>query len=93
LFSDDLTLPFLERAREDLPDLDLIDAHTHLGSNDPDDYRCTPGELLAALELADARAAVFPMHEPGGYAPANDFVIEQARGSGGRLAAFCRLDP
>jgi uncharacterized protein len=93
LYSDELTLPFLERLRGELPGLDLRDAHTHIGQNDPDEYRCSPEELLAALELADARAAVFPMHEPDGYPPANDWVIEQARASGGRLAAFCRLDP
>jgi hypothetical protein len=33
------------------------------------------------------------MHEPGGYPPANDHVMEEARNSGGRLVAFCRLDP
>jgi hypothetical protein len=93
LYSDELIIPFLERLREELPGLDLRDAHTHIGQNDPDEYRCSPEELLAALELADARAAVFPMHEPDGYPPANDIVIEQARESGGRLAAFCRLDP
>jgi predicted TIM-barrel fold metal-dependent hydrolase len=93
LFSDDLTLPFLERIREEVPDLALADAHTHIGQNDPDEYRCTPEELLAALEIAGASAAVFPMHEPGGYPPANDMVLDEARRSAGRLAAFCRLDP
>jgi hypothetical protein len=43
--------------------------------------------------VAEARAAVFPMQEPDGYPPANDIVLEEARRSGGRLAAFCRLDP
>jgi hypothetical protein len=33
------------------------------------------------------------MHEPAGYAPANDMVIEEAARSGGRLVPFCRLDP
>ena len=33
------------------------------------------------------------MHEPDGYAAANDRVIEAAEDSGGRLVAFCRLDP
>jgi hypothetical protein len=93
LFKDDLTLPFLERLREEVPGLALSDAHTHIGSNDPDGYRCGREELVEALELADARAAVFPMHEPDGYPPANDMVLEQAERSDGRLAAFCRLDP
>ena len=42
---------------------------------------------------SDARAAVFPMHEPDGYPPANDMVIEEAARSDGRLVPFCRLDP
>jgi predicted TIM-barrel fold metal-dependent hydrolase len=93
VFKDDLTLPFLERVREELPGLDLADAHTHIGANDPDGYRCSREELVEALEAAGARAAVFPMHEPDGYPPANDMVLEQAERSNGRLVAFCRLDP
>jgi len=93
LYKDDLTLPFLERAREEIPGLELADAHTHIGSHDPDGYRCSGAQLVEALELAGASAAVFPMHEPEGYPPANDMVLEQAAASGGRLSAFCRLDP
>jgi hypothetical protein len=33
------------------------------------------------------------MQEPDGYPPANDRVLDEARRSNGRLAAFCRLDP
>jgi len=33
------------------------------------------------------------MHEPGGYPPANDAVIEHAKRSEGRLVPYCRLDP
>jgi predicted TIM-barrel fold metal-dependent hydrolase len=91
--SDELILPWLERLREELPGLDLFDVHTHIGGNDPDGYRCSPRELLDALELAGARAVVFPMHEPDGYAAANDRVLDEAAGSGGRLVAFCRVDP
>jgi uncharacterized protein len=36
---------------------------------------------------------VFPMHEPAGYPPANDRVMEAAAGSDGRLVAYCRVDP
>jgi predicted TIM-barrel fold metal-dependent hydrolase len=91
--SDELILPWLERVREELPDLELFDVHTHIGTNDPDGYRCSPRELLDALELVNARAVVFPMHEPGGYGPANDRVLEEAAASDGRLVAFCRVDP
>ncbi len=33
------------------------------------------------------------MHEPAGYPPANDFVIEAAAGSDGLLVPFCRVKP
>ena len=91
--ADSLLLPWFERLRADLPGLELFDVHTHLGSNDPDGFKQTPTELLEHLMAAGARAAVFPMHEPGGYPPANDAVLEAARASRGRLTAFCRVDP
>jgi len=93
VFSDPALLPWLDRLREEVPRVDLIDAHTHIGANDPDGYRCTAPQLLEVLETATSRGVVFPMHEPGGYPPANDVVLEHAADSGGRLAAFCRLDP
>jgi uncharacterized protein len=86
-------LPWLERLRDEVPDAELLDAHTHLGSNDPDGYKCSREELVAALEHIDARAFVFPMHEPDGYPPANDMVLAEARAADGRLIPFCRLDP
>jgi predicted TIM-barrel fold metal-dependent hydrolase len=86
-------LPWLERMRDEIPGLDLLDAHTHIGSNDPDEYRCSRRELVDALERIDAQAIAFPMHEPDGYPPANDMVIAEAEASGGRLFPFCRLDP
>jgi uncharacterized protein len=90
---DTLILPWLERVRQELPELSLFDAHTHIGHNDPDGYSSSRGELVEALERADARAVVFAMHEPEGYPPANDTVIAEAASSDGRLVPFCRLDP
>jgi hypothetical protein len=86
-------LSLLDRAREEIPGVELFDAHTHLGANDPDGYHCTGAELAALLKLAGARAVVFPMHEPDGYPPANDMVIEEAQASDSMLVPFCRLDP
>jgi uncharacterized protein len=86
-------VPWFERLRAEIPELEPIDAHTHIGANDPDGYRCTREQLVHALERIDARAFVFPMHEPDGYAPANDMVIEEAARTDGRLFPFCRLDP
>jgi uncharacterized protein len=91
--TDDLFGPWLAEARQRTPGLDLVDAHTHFGQNDPDEFRATPAELIGALEAAGADGVVFPMHEPGGYPDANDRVIAEAEASGGRLTAFCRLDP
>ena len=76
-----------------LDGVELVDAHTHLGFNDPDGFSCSVAELTEALEAAGARGVAFPMHEPAGYREANDAVIAASRGSGGRIAAFCRLDP
>lgn len=86
-------LPWLEQLRADLGDLGLLDAHTHFGANDPDGFRQTPRQLLDRLEAAGARAVVFPMHEPGGYAEANDAVRAAAAEHPDRLFAFCRVDP
>ena len=93
MFPDRVILPWLDRLRAELPDLELFDVHTHIGGNDPDGFTCAPEELLDALQRANARAVVFPMHEPGGYPSANDRVISEAKASGGRLVAFCRVNP
>ncbi len=90
---DDLLRPWWERLEDDLPGLAPFDAHTHVGQNDPDGFRSSAGELTASLAEIDARAAVFPMHEPDGYSAANDRVLLEAEASGGRLVPFCRLDP
>jgi predicted TIM-barrel fold metal-dependent hydrolase len=90
---DAILRPWWDRLRADVRDLDLFDAHTHVGNSDPDGARQTPEQLLAALEPVPARAVVFSMHEPDGYPAANDGVLEAAASSKGRLVAFCRLDP
>jgi uncharacterized protein len=86
-------LPWLAGVREAVPDLEPLDAHTHIGFNDPDGYSCSSEELRGALERIGARAFVFPMHEPDGYPRANEMVIEEAERSDGRLFPFARLDP
>ena len=93
MVSDFGLLPWLARLREEVPGANVLDAHTHIGSNDPDGYRCTRIELVESLERIDARAIVFPMHEPDGYPAANDMVLAEAAASDGRLFGFCRLDP
>jgi uncharacterized protein len=79
---------------EQVPGLELFDAHTHLGQNDPDGMKQTPEELVSSLRSAGARGAfTFPFHEPDGYRDANDAVIEAAAASGGLLVPFCRVNP
>jgi len=90
---DAILRPWWDRLRGDLNDPPLLDAHTHIGSSDPDGARQTAGELIEALEHVPARAVVFAMHEPDGYPAANDRVLEAAAASDDRLVAFCRLDP
>jgi predicted TIM-barrel fold metal-dependent hydrolase len=85
-------LRWYERERARLG-LEVFDAHTHVGEHDPDTMRCSPAELLASLEQADARAVVFPLQEPDGYRGPNDVAMAAAAASGGRLVAFARLDP
>jgi uncharacterized protein len=85
---------WLDSARAQVPGLELFDAHTHLGQNDPDGFKQTSDELLRTLRRADARGCfVFPMHEPDGYRDANDDVITAAANSDGLLVPFCRVNP
>jgi predicted TIM-barrel fold metal-dependent hydrolase len=85
---------WLDAARSLVPSLELFDAHTHLGQNDPDGFKQTPEELTQVLRSADARGCfVFAMHELVGYRDANDSVITSAEQSGGLMVPFCRVDP
>jgi predicted TIM-barrel fold metal-dependent hydrolase len=93
VYADELLFPWTEQTLRLLPQTTLFDAHTHIGVNDPDGFKCTAEELLATLAPTGSRAVVFPMHEPGGYPPANDHVLQAAADSGGRLVAFCRINP
>jgi predicted TIM-barrel fold metal-dependent hydrolase len=89
-----LLRPWFELTLDQVPGLELFDAHTHLGQNDPDGMSQTPEQLLAVLQAADARGAfVFAMHEPDGYQQANDMVIEAAREYDDLLVPFCRVQP
>jgi hypothetical protein len=79
--------------QEHLGGVQLYDAHTHLGANDPDGNHQTPDELLAGLKPIDARAVTFAMHEPDGYPAANDAILAAVAAAPDKLAAFCRVDP
>jgi predicted TIM-barrel fold metal-dependent hydrolase len=87
--------PWIDVIHHQLPDLELFDAHTHLGENDPDGMRQSPDELVEVLTVAEARGCfVFPMHEPDGYPAANDMVLAAAaEAPDGLLVPFCRVNP
>jgi uncharacterized protein len=93
VYTDELLLPWFQALRADLPPVDLFDCHTHVGVNDPSGFSATADQLLDALELADARAAVFPLKEPAGYAEANLAVARLSAERPDRLVSFARLDP
>jgi predicted TIM-barrel fold metal-dependent hydrolase len=90
-----MLLPYFERlvAGVGAEPLELFDIHTHIGHNDPDGLQQTPAELLARLDTIGADAVTFPMHEPSGYPEFNDVALRVATESGGRIRAFCRIDP
>ncbi len=86
--------PYTDVVRAMVPGLELFDAHTHVGFNDPDGMRQSPEELIANVRDVGARGVfVFPFHEPDGYLRANDAVLAAAADSGGLLVPFCRVDP
>src|SRR5215469_2334222 len=86
--------PWIQIVREQVPGLELFDAHTHLGEHDPDGMHQSAEELLAILRIAGARGCfVFPMHELDGYSPANDMVLAAAQEAGELFVPFCRVNP
>jgi predicted TIM-barrel fold metal-dependent hydrolase len=87
--------PYLRHELARYGELELFDAHTHIGRNDPDGYCAEPAEILAAMNAAgQRRALLFAMQEPGGeYRAANDEVLAACEASEGRLRALARVAP
>jgi uncharacterized protein len=84
---------WLDALEEVTGPLSLFDTHTHFGRHDPDEFRQEPEQLLATMAYAGARAITFPMHEPDGYAAANDEARAIEAGADGRVVHFCRVNP
>lgn len=86
--------PWWAIIEQQVPGVELFDAHAHLGQNDPDGFKQQPDELLASLRRAHARGCfVFPMHELDGYKRANDAVIAASAETDGMFVPFCRVKP
>jgi hypothetical protein len=67
IYSEQLIEPWLHPLRAEVPDLDLVDVHIHVGLADPAALLATEEEAIGSLELAGADGVVFPLKEPGGY--------------------------
>jgi len=92
----DLLAAWREEVLRELPDdLEIFDAHVHLG-DDIDGMRGRPDELLGMMdEYGIGRAFMFCLDEPDrhpGFRAPNDRTLAYARESGGRLIPFVRLD-
>jgi uncharacterized protein len=89
----ELLRPWFESSLGAIGDVELFDAHSHTGSNDPDGRTFSIDELIQTMAAVDSRAVFFTMHEPDGYSAANDRVLAEASQAGGRLVPFCRVNP
>ena len=90
----DLLTAWHEASTSGLGSVDVWDAHTHTGVNDPDGVVGTAQRLLRQLDGAGHRGAVVMTNrEPAGYPVANDRILAEAMASDGRLIPFCRVDP
>jgi predicted TIM-barrel fold metal-dependent hydrolase len=96
----ELLTPWHASLEQQLPGLDLFDAHTHVGQHDPDGFTQSFDELITLLRSARAQGCfVFPFNEPDGYPGPNDAVRERALAysaehpGGPRTVPFCRVNP
>lgn len=66
IYSERDLIPWVEVLHEDVPGLDVFDAHVHIGTDDPAGFEADAGEVVRALDLVRSRALVFPLKEPDG---------------------------
>ena len=92
MYSQEQLLPVARAVLARVPDAELLDAHVHVGINDPSGLLATEEEALVALDELSSRALVFPLKEPAGYREANERMAELAASRPG-YAALARLDP
>ena len=92
----DLLAAWQNEVLRELPqDVEIFDAHVHLG-DDIDGMRGRPEELLGMMDdYGVGRAFMFCLDEPDrhpGFRAPNDRTLAYAEESGGRLIPFVRLD-
>ncbi len=89
---------WLAGLREQAPAIELFDAHTHIGQNDPDEFTSTREELLETLDLAPSARRGVP-HARAGRLPARQRhghrgqLPTAAAGSPRSAASTPRADP
>jgi hypothetical protein len=66
MYSQSDLMPWVEVLHEDVPDLEIFDAHVHIGIKDPAGLEAIEDEVLQALDEVKARALIFPLKEPAG---------------------------
>jgi predicted TIM-barrel fold metal-dependent hydrolase len=91
----DLLSRWLESALEYLPaEVEIWDAHTHTGINDPDGVKGTAERLLDKIAgTRQSGAVVMTNRILEGYPAQNDRILAEADASDGRLIPFARVDP
>ena len=85
--------PWWDRFRADHGDLELFDAHTHIGAADPDGARQTPSSCSPCSPRPARAASCSRCTSRTATRPPTIASSEAAAASGGRLTAFCRVDP
>ncbi len=93
IYAQEELLPWTRAVLRRIEDVELFDAHVHLGIRDPAGLEVTEEEASAALEQVDSRGLIFPLKEPGGYEGPNRHMIELSQRHPERFKALCRLDP
>ena len=76
------------------PDLDIWDAHTHTGDEDPDGPKGPAQRLVEKLKQSRHGGAVVMTNRASGrYPQANDRILAEAEASDGVLIPYLRVDP
>jgi hypothetical protein len=93
MYSQSDLMPWVEVLHEDVPDLQIFDAHVHVGLKDPAGLEVLEDEVVHALDQIGSRALIFPLKDPDGYGEANRRLLEFAEQRPHQLRTLARIDP